>query len=287
MNWLVGFLTSNIGRKLVMALTGLFLISFLLVHVSGNLLLLRNDDGFAFNIYSHFMSTNGVIRVLEVVLLLGFLIHIITSLYLTRRNQAARPKGYAAGNKTPNVSWASKNMGLTGSLILVFLILHIRTFWYEYHYNEVPRVFYLTEGVEGNATDGNTIVTKVNYTDYSKSHQKLPEGLTADDVYKDMYHIALDAFSSPLYLVFYTLAFLILAFHLAHGFGSAFRTLGLEHKKYTPFVNGLGNVLAVIVPLAFAIIPFFVYRAASTNKAFNQARHIEKPHTPEQEITKK
>lgn len=250
MNWLVGFLTSNIGRKLVMALTGLFLVSFLFVHLSGNLLLLRSDDGYAFNVFSHFMSTNGLIHVLEYVLLFGFLIHIATSIFLTRRNASARPKGYAAGNKTPGVSWYSKNMGLTGSLVLIFLVLHIRTFWYTYHYQEVPRVYYNTVGQR---FDEHTIVKKEPYTDATV----LPEGVA--DVYKDMQHVASEAFHNPLYIIGYLLAFLLLAFHLAHGFGSAFRTLGLEHKKYTPIVNGLGRVIAIIVPLGFALIPLVVH----------------------------
>ncbi len=233
-----------------MALTGLFLVSFLLVHVSGNLLLLRSDEGYAFNVYSHFMTHNGVIRVLEYVLLLGFLIHIWTSFVLTRRNQAARPKGYSAGNNTPGVSWFSKNMGLTGSLVLVFLLIHIRTFWFKYHFEEVPRVFYNTQG---QGIDENTLVAKEPYT----ANMVLPEGVV--DVYKDMHVIAVEAFKSPLYLIGYTLAFLLLAFHLAHGFGSAFRTLGLEHKKYTPIVNGLGMILAVAVPLGFAIIPVIMF----------------------------
>ena len=125
-----------------MALTGLFLVSFLFVHLSGNFLLLNDDAGEKFNAYSRFMSTAGIIRVLEIVLLLGFLIHMYTALVLTRKNQSRRPIGYAASNKTPGVTWFSKNMGLTGSVILVFLIIHLKQFWYEYHNGVVPQVYY-------------------------------------------------------------------------------------------------------------------------------------------------
>ena len=248
MNWITGFLTSNIGRKLVMALTGLFLVSFLFVHLGGNLLLLKNDGGEAFNIYSHFMSTAGIIRVLEIVLVLGFLIHIYTSWVLTRKNASARKVGYISGNVTPEVSWFSKNMGITGSLILVFLLLHLRTFYWEYHNGIVREVYYKQTTVQGNTKKEVVVVSESNRAEFPSMN-----------VLKDMTIIAVDAFKNPLYVICYVLAFVILGMHLSHGFGSAFRTLGLEHKKYTPLIFYLGQIISIGVPLGFAAIPIIMY----------------------------
>lgn len=244
MNWVNSLLGSNIGRKLVMALTGLFLISFLFVHLSGNFLLLSNDSGAKFNAYSRFMSTAGIIRVLEIVLVAGFLIHIYTAVVLTRKNASRRPGGYAAGNKTPGVSWFSKNMGLTGSLILVFLILHLRTFYFEYHYGTIRQVYY-QEQSQGE------MAAKVKMTVLEEG-QMPPSGV---DVYKDMAFIAHEAFQSPLYIIAYTIAFILLGAHLIHGFQSAFQTLGFEHKKYSPLISALSWIIGVGVPLGFTIIP--------------------------------
>ena len=248
MNWLTGFLTSNIGRKLVMALTGLFLVSFLFVHLAGNLLLLRNDGGEAFNVYSHFMSTAGIIRVLEIVLLLGFLIHIYTSVVLTRKNAKARPTGYVAPNNSPGVSWFSKNMGITGSVILVFLLIHLRTFYWEYHNGAVREVYYKQTTIQGDAQKEIVLVNETNRAEFPSMN-----------VLKDMTLIAVDAFKNPLYIIGYVIAFAILGMHLSHGFASAFRTLGLEHKKYTPLVFYLGQLISIGVPLGFAIIPIIMY----------------------------
>jgi succinate dehydrogenase / fumarate reductase, cytochrome b subunit len=250
MNWLGTLLGSNIGRKLVMALTGLFLISFLIVHLSGNLLLLKDDKGEAFNIFSQFMTTTGFIRVLEIVLVAGFVIHIYTSVVLTRRNASSRPIGYAAGNKTPGVNPFSKYMGLTGSLILLFLVIHIRTFWFTYHHGEGNRY------VQYSNTMGNGGVLEKNLKVVNASALNEVSSIAT---YKDMAYIAQEAFNSPLYVAGYVLAVALLGFHLAHGFSSAFRTLGFEHKKYTPFLKIVGYTLAVIFPIGFASIPIFYY----------------------------
>ncbi|NNF02367.1 MAG: succinate dehydrogenase, partial [Bacteroidia bacterium] len=114
MNKLNNFLTSTLGRKLIVALTGLFLISFLIVHVSGNMLLFSDDGGEAFNIYSRFMSTNTIIRILEIGLLLGFVIHIYVSLVLTSKNRSARDVNYVKKRSHENSTWYSRNMALFG-----------------------------------------------------------------------------------------------------------------------------------------------------------------------------
>jgi len=123
------FHKTSVGKKVIMSLTGLFLISFLVVHLSGNLLLLKNDNGLAFNAYAEFMSHNGIIRTLEIGLLLGFLAHIYYAFILTRGNQNARPINYAHNRASENSTWFSRNMGITGSILLIFIILHLYQFF--------------------------------------------------------------------------------------------------------------------------------------------------------------
>ncbi|MBP6333823.1 MAG: succinate dehydrogenase cytochrome b subunit [Bacteroidia bacterium] len=120
---------STVGRKLVMALTGLFLCLFLLEHLYANLLLYKIDAGFAFNEYSAWMTGNILIRTVEFGLFAGFLIHIIDGLYLTLQNRKARPVRYAVSQQTGNSTWFSRNMGLTGSVVLVFLVVHLKSFF--------------------------------------------------------------------------------------------------------------------------------------------------------------
>lgn len=121
---------TSVGRKLVMALTGLFLCLFLLEHLYGNLLLYKLDGGVAFNEYSAFMAGNILIRTVEFGLFAGFIIHILDGLFLTLANRKARPIGYAVNHQAKNSSWFSRNMGLTGSIVFVFLVLHLRTFFF-------------------------------------------------------------------------------------------------------------------------------------------------------------
>jgi succinate dehydrogenase / fumarate reductase, cytochrome b subunit len=219
MSWITQTLTSTIGRKLVMALTGLFLVSFLFVHLSGNLLMFRGDGGQAFNEYSHFMSTAGIIRVLEIVLVLGIVIHVYTSFVLTRRNQKARPQAYAYSNPSANSSWFSRNMGLSGSIVLIFLITHIQNFWYRYKF-----------GDPGMDQWGN----------------------------KDMYNLVVTVFRQEWWLsILYILAMVLLSFHLMHGFQSGFQSLGIRHNKYTPLIQKAGLVIAILFPAAFAAFPLY------------------------------
>ena len=129
MKWLINLFTSSIGRKITMALTGLFLISFLLVHMSINALIFYNDGGEIFTIGAHFMATNIIIRTIEVVLVLGFIVHIIQGLVIWKMNRDARPVQYAYATATPNVTWYSRSMALLGTLLLLFLVVHTSNFW--------------------------------------------------------------------------------------------------------------------------------------------------------------
>lgn len=223
MSWLTKTLTSTLGRKLIMSLTGIFLILFLVVHLAGNLQLLKDDGGMAFNIYAKFMTTNPLIKTTSYLLYATFLIHIILSLYLTIYNRKARGgAGYAVKKSAPSVSWSSRNMGLLGTIIFIFLVIHLRNFWYEMHWGGISTVTY--------------------------------EGET----YKDLYSVVSAAFGEPLYVIGYVIAMLGLAFHLYHGFQSAFQTLGLNHKKYTPAVKFIGVVFSLVVPGLFAAIPVYM-----------------------------
>jgi succinate dehydrogenase / fumarate reductase cytochrome b subunit len=220
MSWLSDTLTSTIGRKLVMSLTGLFLISFLIVHLSGNFQLLAGDGGLAFNAYAKFMTTNPVIKTLSYGLYAGFLLHIIMSLVLVYKNKQARPVGYEKVKGSANSSWASRNMGFLGFIILLFLVIHLRNFWYEMHWG----------------------------------------GISMDEAgNKDLYAVVNATFGEWWYVALYVVCMIGLAFHLSHGFSSAFQTLGINHKKYTPFIKKVGVLFAILIPAAFASIPLIMF----------------------------
>ncbi|MFT5617325.1 MAG: succinate dehydrogenase / fumarate reductase cytochrome b subunit [Arenicella sp.] len=222
MSWLTNTLTSTIGRKVIMALSGLFLISFLAVHFSGNISLLF-EDRTAFNQYTNFMTSFWLIRVLELGLVAGFAIHIFTAAVLTKKNSDARPTKYAYSKPEANSTWTSRNMGITGSLILAFLLLHLYQFWWAY------------KGI----------------------------GEPLDGEYKDMYAVVYETLGNPVFMIIYVVTFLILAMHLAHGFESAFQTLGFRHPKYTPIIKNLGKAVAAIFPIGFAVIAVIVFLKAN------------------------
>jgi succinate dehydrogenase / fumarate reductase, cytochrome b subunit len=224
MNWFTQTTASSIGRKVIVAFSGLFLVLFLLGHVSGNLLLFKDDGGQAFNEYARFMTTNQFVQVLSIVTYASILLHIIYTIILTVQNRKARPIGYAVSNAGDNSPWTSRNMGILGTLILIFLVIHLRAFWFRMHWGEIPYVNY--EGV---------------------------------GEIKNLYAVVTEAFSHLWYVALYVISMLILAFHLTHGFRSAFQTLGLRHKKYTPAIETLGYFIAVVVPILFALMPIYMY----------------------------
>ena len=215
-----GLFSSSLGKKYLMAITGLFLCSFLIIHFLGNIALFTNPV--QFNEYTRFMSSNPIIRVMEIVLVLGFLTHIIDAIILTRANKKAQPVKYAM-NKNKS-SWYSRNMGLTGTIILVFLILHLQSFWYEYKFGEVLMT------VDSN---GNEI--------------------------KDMFTIVKTAFSEWWYSAIYILAMILLGSHLNHGFQSAFQSVGLRHKKYTPTIKMLGTGFSISITIGFISFPIYFF----------------------------
>ena len=222
MNWFLKLLSSSIGRKLLMALTGLFLILFLVIHLIGNLQLLKDDNGEAFNVYAKFMTTNPLIVTISYVNYACILIHVIWALLLTNRNRKARgAEGYAViNNSSP---WTSRNMGILGTFIFIFLVIHLRGFWYEMHWGGIPTANY--DGVE----------------------------------VKNLYATVEAAYSQAWYVGVYVFSMLILAFHLWHGFASSFQTLGLNHKKYNPVIAFVGKAFSIIIPALFALIPIWMF----------------------------
>lgn len=129
MNWFTKILTSSLGKKFVMALTGLFLISFLVIHCTINAMIFFNDGGATFTHWGHFMGTNTIIRTLEIGLIIGFLLHIYEGLVLWKQNRDARPVKYSYVKHPEKSKWYSRSMGLLGTLILLFLIMHTAHFW--------------------------------------------------------------------------------------------------------------------------------------------------------------
>lgn len=210
--------SSSIGKKFIVGLTGLFLISFLLVHAGINALILLGDDGATFNTAAHFMSHNWVIRVMEIGLLAGILAHIVLTLKLHFSNKSKRPVAYAVIDGKANSKWYSRSMTLLGTLLLIFLVLHMGDFWRE---------------------------TKMNVYVY---HQE-----------ENTYLEVKEALSNLFILIPYLLGFASLAFHLMHGFPSAFQTLGLNHKKYTPIIKKIGTAYAIIIPGIFAVIALALF----------------------------
>ena len=224
MSWFSSTFSGSIGRKILVALTGLFLCSFLVIHLIGNFQLFKNDSGEAFNSYSLFMTSNPLIKIISYVLYASILLHVIISILLTLQNKKARPVGYAYSKPEANSAWNSRNMGILGTIILIFIVIHMRTFWFSYHFEALP-MFTLENGT----------------------------------VVKDLYAQVVIAFSKWWYTALYVFSMIALGYHLHHGFQSGFQTLGLNHKKYTPFIRQFGLWFSIIVAAGFAIIPLYIY----------------------------
>lgn len=223
MKWFIDLFSSTLGRKVVMAFTGLFIILFLAVHLAGNLQLLKDDGGEAFNVYAYFMTTNPLIKTIAYVNYALFLAHIFWALAITVHNRKARgSEGYAVTSSKSSI-WSSRNMGILGTIILVFLVIHMRQFWGEMHFGSIPMKTY------------------------------------GDQEVKDLYTTCSVAFADPLYVALYVISMVAIAFHLWHGFISAFQTLGLNHIKYNPVINFVGKAFSVIVPALFALIPIWMF----------------------------
>jgi succinate dehydrogenase / fumarate reductase cytochrome b subunit len=246
---------SSLGKKLIMALTGLFLCTFIIVHVGGNLLLFCNDNGFSFNVYANFLTHFPPIEVVAYLLYLAIIVHALYALILTVKNRRSRPVGYAVVNKSP-ASWSSKNMGLLGSILLLFLVIHMGDFWFKYKFtNKVAYKEYRTDLSSNKTTEADFTPTSPAF-EHSVSTENNVEIVRV----KDIHAIVARSFSCLWYVIIYVIAMGALSFHLLHGFQSAFRTLGWVHRKYTPAVEFIGTwFFAVIIPAAFALMPLVYY----------------------------
>jgi succinate dehydrogenase / fumarate reductase cytochrome b subunit len=225
------FFTSSVGKKFVMALSGLFLISFLVIHVGINACIFAdvlddNDNGEIFNIAAHFMGAYYVIRILEVGLFAGFFVHIIQGYVLVGKNKAKRSIGYQVPMGSTGSRWYRKSMGLLGTLILLFLVVHVSHFW-------VP----------------------------SRITQDLPPVTYGSDPvhYHNLYARMVDVFQNPWVVLLYLVGVISLAWHLLHGFQSAFRTLGVSNSKYIGLARGAGVTFTILVSLLFALMPVSMY----------------------------
>lgn len=218
------FFNTSIGKKLLVGATGLFLCSFVIVHLAGNLALLKDDGGEAFNVYAAFMGHNALIQFIAWGLKIVILLHAILALQLTFRNRAARPVKYAINPGNQTSSWFSRQMAIMGSILLIFLIIHLKDFWYWMHYGDLDPVTY--NGEE----------------------------------YKNLYLAVQVAFKELWLVILYVIGMIGLAFHLIHGFKSAFQTFGLNHVKYNGLINFVGVWLfGILIPVGFAIIPVVIY----------------------------
>lgn len=223
MNW-KNYFSTSIGKKILVGATGLFLVTFLVVHCYVNAMVFWPDQGQHFTAAAAFMGGNPAIRIIEIGLFAGFFIHIFQGLSLWSQNAKRRPVKYAvsAGNKTSN--WYSRSMGLLGTLILMFLILHLYHFWAPNRYG-----------------------------------QAFDPAWKEEDLYNKMKFV----FTEWWVVIVYILGCISLAWHLMHGFYSGFQTFGLATHKYKGMIKSLGVAFSIIVPLIFAIMPIYMHYLAN------------------------
>ncbi len=216
-----GFLGSTIGKKYLMGLAGLVWTGFVLVHMAGNLLIFVSPD--TYNAYGHAITSGNIIYVAEAVLILALLAHVGLAINLTLQNRTARPKAYATRAKgEKSVSMASQTMGVQGSLILAFIILHIATFKYGTHYD-----------------------TTVNGV-----------------VVRDLYRLMVEVFQQPGYVAWYLISLVVLGFHLSHGVGSVFQSFGWMNGRYQATLKRVSYLYAIVVAMGFISQPIYIFFTA-------------------------
>lgn len=219
------FLTSSLGKKAVMAATGLFLCLFLVEHLYTNVSLFYGDGGVEFNETSHSMVHMLIIRIIEIVLFAAIIIHVIQAVVLTKQNNDARPVKYAIDGAATTSSWISRNMGLTGSMIFFFIVVHLYNFFVPYRVTD-------TVGHEGQQTLAQNVA---------------------------------EALGNPAYAGLYLISVIILAWHISHGFASGFQTLGLSNKKYASVLKVASAGFAILMGIGFASFPIIFYVAKVMN----------------------
>ena len=219
MGWFFKFFNSSIGKKIMMAVTGGFLIIFLIVHLAGNFTLFWGAE--AFNGYVLTLDVvKPLIRVVELVLLAAFLLHIFNGLRLWIENKKARGSAnYKISGSSENTTLFSRTMFVTGSIVFIFLVLHLATFFWRFNFHD-------------------------------------PSGLANDHLY---YDIVVEFFQMWWYVGIYIIAVILLGFHLNHGLQSAFQTFGWNHKKYFPMIKKIGTAYAILMAVGFASMPIYFF----------------------------
>lgn len=220
-------LNSQVGRKALVAVSGLLLVGFIITHLLGNLSLYL-PEGTAFNAYALKLKDFGpLFYVGEVVLLSLFAAHALLAIGVTMKNKQARPVRYQGGYRSKGgpSHWnlSSTKMIVTGGLLLFFLVAHVLQF----RFGPGVAEGYVTE-IDGRMT-------------------------------RDLYRLVVETFSQPLYTIFYVFAMFLMGLHVRHGFWSAFQSLGAAHPKYTKMIHGLGVCLALILAAGFLFIPVWIY----------------------------
>jgi succinate dehydrogenase / fumarate reductase cytochrome b subunit len=217
--------TSSVGKKFVMGFTGIFLILFLIIHVGLNACIWNMDGGKMFNVAADFMGTTVVMRILEIGLFIGFILHIVQAYVLEAQNRRKRGIGYQVPMGSKGSKWYSRYMGWLGTFILLFLVIHLKNFWVQTRFTDMPEYQQTYNGVQMN----------------------------------DLFRLMQDTFANPWIVVVYLIGCISLAFHLMHGFQSAFRSLGVHNPRYLRLLKGIGYGFAIIVPVAFAMMPVSMY----------------------------
>ncbi|MFO7745461.1 MAG: succinate dehydrogenase cytochrome b subunit [Psychroflexus sp.] len=219
---LVWFIKNSITRKNLMALTGLFLCFFLIIHLLGNfqLLLPKEEAQLQYNLYSDFLSNNILVKVISYVLYASILVHTIDSIYLSIKAKKAKGSSYARDKRNRASKWYSRQMMLLGTIVFAFLVIHFKDFWFPYKFGSI-----------NSDANGN----------------------------RDLYSLVVISFQELWYVILYAVAILALGFHLLHGFFSAFRTIGLYNPRYNRIIKMIGVIFSAAITLGYFVIPFYIY----------------------------
>jgi len=280
-------LKSSIAKKYWMALTGLFLCTFLIGHLLGNLQLAfkAGEEGRqAFNEYAYFMAHNPMIKILSYLTYFSILFHTVDGIMLTIKNRKSRPVRYAKNNANANSSRSSRNMALLGTLILVFIVTHMANFWYRAKISSeiFPLHIIKIDVQDQNGQTQNIDLYHTKTSPIPKTDEIIIKNKTelfdktADvkvaEGYKDLHSLVFAFFgqnkseygfpknnNAIFYTSFYVLSMCILAFHLWHGFSSAFQTVGINHSSYNSIIKYTGMIFSILIPLGFAIIPIMIF----------------------------
>ena len=266
----------SITKKLFVALVGSFLLLFLLFHMTANLFILRHDDGPWYSDFCHFMGTNWVVKIFELVLLGVIALHILLTVWLAITNRLARPTRYHQRSKSKTHP-GSKLMMWTGILIFVCLIIHFCDFYFvkvgwvkgEYmakveNFSKLDEKAMTDEDVnaiiyrayeDGNITNGGKWIRHITYDERTLLKDRAPEA----DPEPDFYYMAREKFSHWHIVLGYLFFFFVIFMHLRHAFPSAFQTLGLNNYKYNPIIEALGKIYTWVIVLGFAVVPILVY----------------------------